>query len=130
MATDPLSAPSSPRVLRSPWFKFITVAAITIAMAVPLLFIQFALSDREQTAAGAMQDIAAGWGGTQTLAGPVLLLPYTTTDQETVNGVGVDIDATHRHVAVLPEDLAVSLHQRRHAGAGHFPRCRCIARKS
>ncbi len=105
MATVPIS-PRPSRVLRSPWFKFLTIAGLTIAMAVPLLFIQFALTDREQTAAGAMQDIAAGWGGTQTLAGPVLLLPYTAVEQDTVNGVSVD--ATHRHVAVLlPEDLAV-----------------------
>ena len=107
MATDTFNPPKA-RVLRSPWFKFITVAAITVAMAIPLMFIQFTLSDREQTAAGATQDIAAGWGSTQTLAGPVLLLPYTTTDQETVNGANVGIDTTHRHVAVLlPEDLAV-----------------------
>ena len=106
MATDTFNPPKA-RVLRSPWFKFLTIAGLTIAMAVPLLFIQFALSDREQTAAGATQDIAAGWGGTQTLAGPVLLVPYVTTDQETTAN-GINVDTPHRHVAVLlPEDLAV-----------------------
>jgi inner membrane protein len=104
MATVPIS-PQPSRVLRSPWFKFFTVAGLTVAMAIPLLLIQFTLSDREQTAAGAQQDIAAGWGGTQTVAGPVLMLPYTTTGDEVVEGVTTTM-VTRRHVAVLlPEDL-------------------------
>jgi inner membrane protein len=106
MATDQISAPASSRVLRSPWFKFITVAALTVAMAIPLMFIQFALADREETAAGATADIAAGWGGTQTVAGPLLLLPYTTSSDEIVNGTVMP--TTRRQVAVLlPEDLAM-----------------------
>ncbi|HEX4302225.1 MAG TPA: cell envelope integrity protein CreD [Rhizomicrobium sp.] len=101
MATDTLP---QPRVARAPWFKFLIVAALTIAMAVPLLFIQFALSDREQTAAGAAQDIAAGWGGTQSVAGPVFVLPYTIPQVDQTSGV----ELPHRQVAVLlPETLAM-----------------------
>ena len=96
--------PPPSRVLRSPGFKFFIVAVLTVAMAVPLLFIQLALSDREETAAGAAQDIAGGWGGPQIVAGPVVLLPYTAVRDEVIDGKTVQ--STERFTAVvLPENL-------------------------
>jgi inner membrane protein len=97
----------APRGLRSPGIKFLVIAALTIAMAIPLLFIQFALSDRESTASGAITDVASGWGGAQIVAGPVLLLPYTVERQQTVNNQIVT--STVRLTAVLlPENLAIN----------------------
>jgi inner membrane protein len=103
MATDTLkSAPA----LRSPGFKFFIIAALTVA--IPLFFIQLALSDREQTAAGAMTDIAAGWGGPQVVAGPILLVPYTVVKQSVV--AGNQVETTQRFTAVLlPETLDVKV---------------------
>ena len=82
------------RLLRSPAFKFFLIVLLTVAMAVPLFFIQLLLSDREQTASGAATDVAAGWGGPQVVAGPMLFVPYTQ--------VG---DQTRRTAVVLPENL-------------------------
>src|SRR5581483_4213349 len=87
-----------------PGLKFLLVVALTIAMAVPLFFINLALADRESTAQGAAQDIATGWGGTQVVAGPILLIPFevptdTTVDDKIVHTV-------KRFTAVLlPETL-------------------------
>jgi inner membrane protein len=93
------------RGLRSPGVKFLIIAALTIAMAIPLLLIQLALSDRETTASGAITDVANGWGGPQVVAGPVLLLPYTVQRDQMINGQTVN--STVRQVAVLlPEDLS------------------------
>jgi inner membrane protein len=95
----------APRGLRSPGIKFLVIAVLTIAMAIPLLFIQLALSDRESTASGAIADVASGWGGAQIVAGPVLLLPYTVERQQTINNQTVT--STVRLTAVLlPENLA------------------------
>jgi len=104
MDTD--TAPQHPtRGLRSPGIKFLIIAALTVAMAIPLLFIQFALSDRESTAAGAVQDIASGWGGSQVVAGPLLLLPYTEMREQVIDGKTVQ--AVQRETAVLlPENLS------------------------
>jgi inner membrane protein len=94
--------------LRSPGLKFFIIAGLTVVMAIPLFFIQLALSDREQTAAGAVTDIAAGWGGPQVVAGPMLLVPYTVVKQSTVAGNQVEI--TQRFTAVLlPEALDVKV---------------------
>ena len=55
-------------------------------MAVPLFFIQLALSDRESTADSAVRDVSSGWGGAQALAGPVLFVPYVVTVDSIIDG--------------------------------------------
>lgn len=103
MPSDIVQSPRA-RGLRSPGLKFFVIVALTIALAIPLLFIQLALSDREETAAGAIQDIAGGWGGPQVVAGPVVLLPYTVDRASIVDGKTVQ--TTLRLTAVLlPENL-------------------------
>ena len=108
----PESTPSSShmsRIARSPGLKLLIIAGLTVLMAIPLFFIQLALSDREQTAAGAAADIAQGYGGPQTVAGPVLLLPYTVKSTEVVDGR--TYETTQSNVAVvLPEDLKFDVH--------------------
>ncbi len=106
MANDGVLSAAS-RVMRSPGLKFVLLSVLTILMAIPLFFIHLALSDREERAAGAIQDVAAGWGGPQTVAGPVLLVPYTVPVEATT-ATGAPIQTLERRVAVLlPENLGV-----------------------
>jgi inner membrane protein len=101
-------AATASRVFRSPGLKFLLIAALTVAMAIPLFFIEMALSDREQSASSATADIANGWGGSQTLGGPVLLVPYTVVRETIIDGKTVG--QTQRITAVLlPEDLGVDV---------------------
>ena len=105
MPNDAIPRTSS-RLARSPGLKFLIVALLTIAMAIPLLFVQLALSDRQQTAAGAIQDIASGWGGAQIVAGPLVLVPYTVERDSVVDGKTVH--STLRYTAVLlPDELGM-----------------------
>jgi inner membrane protein len=87
---------------RSPGLKFIIVIVLTAAMAVPLFLIQLALSDRESTASQAAQDVASGWGGPQTVAGPMLFVPYTIISNTIVNGGPVQQQIRETAV-LLPE---------------------------
>ena len=105
MATD--TTKSLPTV-RSPGFKFLLIVILTVAMAVPLFLIQLALSDREETASGAANDIGAGWGGAQVVAGPVLLVPYTVQRQNLVNGQPVMLEQSFTAM-LLPENLDVGV---------------------
>ncbi|HEY0282146.1 MAG TPA: cell envelope integrity protein CreD [Rhizomicrobium sp.] len=103
MATQDTSSSSS-RVARSPGLKFLIIIVLTFVMAIPLFLIQLALSDRQTTAAGAAGDIAAGWGGPQVVAGPVLLLPYTVLRDQVIDGK--QVQSTQRLTALLlPETL-------------------------
>jgi inner membrane protein len=96
VATDTNPAPSK---LRSPGFKLFIIGLLTVLMAVPLLFIELALGDRQERAAEATQDIASGWGGVQTVAGPMLIVPYEQTVTNLVDGRAVA--ATQQFTAVL-----------------------------
>jgi len=101
-------AQAASRVFRSPGLKFLAIAALTIAMAIPLFFINLALSDREQSASIAAADIANGWGNAQTLGGPVLLVPFTVEREVIINDKTVM--QTQRITAVLlPEELNVDI---------------------
>lgn len=93
-------------VTRSAGLKFVIVIVLTVAMAIPLFLIQLALSDRESTAGQAAQDVASGWGGPQTVAGPMLFLPYTTMFNGIVNGKSVEQPLLQTAV-LLPESLDV-----------------------
>jgi len=97
------------RALRSPGAKIFMVAALTVAMAVPLFFIQLALSDREHTADQASSDVASGWGGPQVVSGPVLTVPYTVERSQVIDGKTVATTVRETRM-LLPENLNLALH--------------------
>ncbi|HKD22462.1 MAG TPA: cell envelope integrity protein CreD [Rhizomicrobium sp.] len=92
---------------RSPGMKLILVIVLTVAMAAPLFLIQLALAERESTAQAAAQDIASGWGGPQTVAGPMLFVPYTIAVDTVVNG-GTVRQLQTRTAVLLPSTLDMS----------------------
>jgi inner membrane protein len=85
--------------LRSPGFKLFIIGLLTILMAVPLMFIEFALVDRQGRATEAETEVASGWGGVQTVAGPMLFVPYEQTVSNVVDGRVVE--ETESFTAVL-----------------------------
>jgi inner membrane protein len=92
--------------LRSPAFKLVLIVVLTIIMAVPLLFIQLALSDRESRAADAVTDVATGWSGAQTVTGPILFVPYDITTKEVVDKKVVTTTNSYTAI-ILPKRLDV-----------------------
>ena len=66
------------------------IAFVALALLAPVNMIQGLVLERQARASAAAADIAAGWGGRQTLSGPYLLVPYERTQvsvvQETVDG--------------------------------------------
>lgn len=95
----------SDSLARSPGLKFLLVALISVAMAVPLFFVFIALMERQDNARTAAADIARGWGGPQWLGGPALAVPYVVAEtQRAADGVVTTVDV--RRVAVfLPKTL-------------------------
>lgn len=73
---------------RSPGIKLLLVALIGIVLIVPLMLIYALVYDRQDQARTAQSAINAGWGGPQVVAGPVIVVPFRTTQtqNEEVNG--------------------------------------------
>lgn len=87
--------PTQPaRSERSPGAKLAIAVLIAVALMVPLMMIYGLLWDRQQQADTARASIGQGWGGQQTIAGPVIVIPYRATDTTTVNENGKDVTRT------------------------------------
>ncbi len=85
---------------RSPGFKLFLAGIIGIVLVIPLIMVYILIGDRQEQSATAQASIAAGWGGPQTIVGPVLVIPYTANSVETVD---VNGKQTTRTVAVNKE---------------------------
>jgi inner membrane protein len=94
---------------RAPGLKFLLVALITVAMSVPLFFIFIALMDRQDYARTAEADIARGWGGAQTIGGPVLAVPYVVTESTRSAEGAVTTTEVRRLAVFLPKTLTADV---------------------
>ncbi len=87
---------------------------IALLLAIPLFAVYLLVYDRQEQSNTARASIAAGWGGPQTIAGPVLILPYQAETTETVNEGGRQVVRTSmvwRELTLAPEvaDLKTQL---------------------
>jgi inner membrane protein len=83
---------------RSPGIKLLLVCLIGLALIIPLTMVYALVWDRQSQSQTAQAAINAGWGGPQVLAGPLIAVPFRTT--ETQNDTGADGKATTRTVEV------------------------------
>lgn len=89
------AAPAAPRKTeRSPGYKLAIAVLIAVALMVPLMMVYGLVWDRQQQAETAQAAIGQGWGGQQTIGGPVMVIPYRTTESSTVNENGKDVTRT------------------------------------
>ena len=61
---------------RSASLKVGIIAALILALLFPVSMIQGVIWDRDATSNLSRTDIMQSWGGEQTIAGPILIVPY------------------------------------------------------
>ncbi len=73
---------------RSPGIKLLFVLLIGAVLTIPLMLIWALVYDRQDQSNTAQNAINAGWGGSQVVAGPIIVVPFRTTQTQTeeVNG--------------------------------------------
>ncbi|HUD27969.1 MAG TPA: cell envelope integrity protein CreD [Novosphingobium sp.] len=78
----------TPRRERSPGIKLLFVGLVALVLIVPLMLVYALVYDRQDQSQTAQAAINAGWGGAQVLSGPVVVVPFRTTQtqNETVDG--------------------------------------------
>jgi inner membrane protein len=81
---------------RTPGAKFAFTLLIAALLAVPLFAVYLLVYDRQTQSEAARSSIAEGWGGPQTIAGPVLAIPYQSDATQVVTEGGVQITRTTR----------------------------------
>jgi len=71
-----------PRKERSPGMKLLFTALIAMALTIPLMLIYALVWDRQSQSQTAQDSINSGWGGAQIVAGPIIVVPFRTTQTQ------------------------------------------------
>ena len=79
---------------RSPGGKLGIAVLIGLLLTIPLFSIYLLNWDRQNQSETASTSIVEGWGGPQTIAGPVLVIPYQAQTTETVEQNGKQVTKT------------------------------------
>ncbi|MCG6857894.1 MAG: cell envelope integrity protein CreD [Salaquimonas sp.] len=66
--------------IRSPMGKLVIAGVISFLLMVPAMIVLGFVNERAHRAETVAKEIAAGWGGEQTLNGPYLVLPYRKSE--------------------------------------------------
>jgi len=96
---------------RTPGFKLFLAIVVGFVLTIPLVSVYLLAYDRESQSREASRSITAGWGGPQTMTGPVLVIPYKATTTETVLQNGQSVTRTNevtRELTLAPEIVALS----------------------
>ena len=100
--TAPATSPSAAPIVSSRWgldsltIRALAVGLLALLMAIPLAFVEDIVSERRARHAEVLDGIASTWGRSQTLAGPVLAVPFTEASvvEETIVGEGGESGGT------------------------------------
>jgi len=95
---------------RSPGMKLLLALIIGAVLTIPLFMVYLLVYDRQSQSETARSSIAEGWGGPQTLAGPLLVIPYALPVTETVQENGKPVTRTttqRRQLFIAPATLDI-----------------------
>jgi inner membrane protein len=83
-----------PRRERSPGMKLLLTALVGMVLIIPLMLIYALVWDRQSQSQTAQDAINAGWGGPQVVAGPVVVVPFRTTQTQNEEAGGKAVTRT------------------------------------
>jgi inner membrane protein len=95
--------------------RFLVIAILALAMLLPLSLVEDIVQERHQLYDGVLTEIAASWGGRQTITGPLLIIPFieevtrqdTTTDAQGQTHVVSRKEQVRRQAVFLPDSLGI-----------------------
>ena len=87
--------------------RLLGVLFLVLVLLIPSAMITALVAERESRRRAAVTEVSASWGEAQSLAGPVLVIPYTHRWTETgANGQQITRTET-RHAFLLPDSLTI-----------------------
>lgn len=91
---------------RTPGGKLLLAILVGFLLSIPLFSVYLMNYDRQSRSETALTSIAEGWGGPQTIAGPVLVIPYQAQTTETIEEGGKQVTKSRlvwRELTLAPE---------------------------
>lgn len=83
--------------------KIIVIGLLILVLLIPMNMIRSLIFEREQLSAETIREVSEIWGASQTLAGPILTIPYKVPFK-TDDGVAYQSNYVH----ILPDQLAIN----------------------
>ncbi|MDF3821256.1 cell envelope integrity protein CreD [Leptospira sp. 96542] len=89
--------------------RLLVLAFMVICFLIPLGFVRSLISDRHFSSSEAIAEIGSKWGGSQVLAGPFIVIPYTVKYPQSseTDSKKVEWQYETHHAYFLPEELKV-----------------------
>lgn len=88
--------------------KLFSIGFLVLLLLLPASMIQDLMHERESRADGVIDEITAKWSGSQTLSGPILVVPYKVHDKIDKGKDGIEIIERTERYFFMPEKLAVN----------------------
>ncbi len=88
--------------------KLLSIGFLVLILLIPSSWIQDLMQERQLRADGVMQEVSAKWSGSQTLSGPILMIPYKVQEKINRGKDGIEIREYIQKYFFLPEKLDVS----------------------
>ena len=85
-------------------FKGFLIAFLVLLLLIPTSFIQELIRERQTRLHEASEEISSKWAGSQTIAGPLICIPY----METVKDAKGNLVEMKEFAYFLPEDLKIN----------------------
>jgi inner membrane protein len=87
--------------------KLLSIGFMIIVLMLPTSWIQDLIYERQSRATQALQEISGKWSGSQTISGPVLVVPYRKQEIIDRGKDGIEIHERVEKAFFLPEQLTV-----------------------
>ena len=91
------------RLKSSVILRMVIVAALTLLLLIPAVFVQSLISERSSRQASATSEVSQSWGGAQTLIGPILSIPFKEFSKDEKGAVSFSV----RYAHFLPNNLLI-----------------------
>lgn len=91
------------KINQSITFKALVIGFLTIILLIPGIMIQDLIRERQDRSVETIEKINAKWSNAQTICGPVLTIPYTTTQVDTNNKTVLQ----EHTISITPENLNI-----------------------
>jgi inner membrane protein len=112
--THPTPVTGTPRTDRAGWlrrsmtFRAVVVAVLVLLLLIPLAMVQELIRERESRKQEAVDEVSASWGGSQTLTGPYISVPYRAAVRVDLGDGKSELREVTQYAHFLPELLNVS----------------------
>lgn len=91
------------KINQSITFKALVIGFLTIILLIPGIMIQDLIRERQDRSVETIEKINAKWSNAQTICGPVLTIPYTTTHVDANNKTVLQ----EHTISITPENLNI-----------------------